>query len=63
MTPAEALSVIKRAAMTHQLKITPHARQRMTERRMRVADVEQACLRAPEQCSSSMGAGAWRART
>lgn len=48
MKPAEALALIKRAAMTQQLEYQTHARRRMAERRVRRVDVEQACLTAPE---------------
>ena len=48
MTPAIALATIRRAAMTHQLEIRTHARQRMAQRGVRLADVEHACLSASE---------------
>lgn len=48
MTAGEALAMVKRAALTHQLEIRTHARQRMKERGIRLADVEYACLSAPE---------------
>lgn len=47
MTPAEALFAIKRAAMTHQLKLGGHAYQRMEERGLTIDDIEHACLAAP----------------
>jgi hypothetical protein len=46
MSPAVALAMIRRAAATHQLRIVTHARERMVQRGMRLADVEHACLSA-----------------
>jgi hypothetical protein len=44
--------------MTHQLRIHTHARERMQERRIHLADIEHACMVAPR--ARLQANGRWR---